>query len=1038
MYDLHPMLPFEEAVNGTLDALRRRGRVSYAAIARQYGLAPDDLAALKSELVDVLGAARDEGGTVLVAVADAGPPPAERRLVSAMACDLVASTPLSQRLDPEDLREVLLAYQDSVETAIAHHGGHPATWQGDGVMAYFGYPAAEEDDAVRAVRCGWEILRDLKDVTQRVAARHGVDLQARVGVHCGTVVVGDEGGATHAFGDTPNVAARVEGASAPGAVTITAAIREFVAGHFDLQPLGPKALKGVEEPVELFRVIRPRANVARFEAERAARLVPLVDREPERAALTEAAEAVRNHRRACVLLTGEAGIGKSRLLHHLVHRIAADLQPLHLQCRQYGGASPLHPFVDALRESWPLEGDDDAVRAAVERALQDYEQLGPLRVELVTGLLGIATPGGEAEALSPQRRRSMTLDVLAGWIDAEARRTPLLLAVEDLHWADPSTRELIGRIVDGPEDVPLLFVVTSRAAESELAQRVTTLALERLAPEDAGELVRSTAGEALQPGMVEQITSQTDGVPLFVEEMTRTLVATRDESVTGVVPTTLYGCLMARLDRDPDARAVAQAAAAIGRRFELDLLADLTGRPEHELRRRLDTLVAGDLLVVQPDGAYMFRHALIREAARNSLLRARHQELHGRIADLLMQRPRVAEEQPEVIAGHMEAAERFVEAARFRLAAALRALQGSSYQEADLHLARTIELAVKLDAGPERDALELSARVLAGVTLTATRGWTDPQVEEHFQRAREIGTRVGDVPQLFPALAGLLTYLIVSGQFEAAEEMGRANLELARGTGDPGLELEAEVELGNILVYVGRLEEALEHLDRVTELYDPARHRHHAFVFGKDPFAITRVQAALALFALGRADEALAEIETGAAHLERFPHPFSEGWVRLGAAIIHGLRGEIDASREAAEAGVTQATVEGFPQWVAQGQVYAGWARVVQGEHDAGLEQIRQAIELWRLGGARLLLPWLLTLYGDACLRAGRTEEAVAVLNEGLQLAASTGEIWCEPELVRLLGHAENDEERIAAAAELAAERGHAGFEQRARERTMH
>ena len=641
----------------------------------------------------------------------------------------------------------------------------------------------------------------------------------------------------------------------------------------------------------------------------------------------------------------------------------------------------------------------------------------------------------------------MTLEALVAWLYAEARTTPLLLVVEDLHWADPSTLELVGQLLDAPDDVPLLFVATSRSREPELAARLELLALDRLGPRDARELVRSATDQTLDPALVEQIAAQADGVPLFVEEMTRTLVATGEETsggLEGVVPATLYGCLMARLDRDPPSRAVAQAAAAIGRRFDTDLLAPLCGLDEAELRERLATLVAGDLLVEQRDDsgttAYIFRHALIREAARNSLLRSRHQELHGQIADLLVQRPRVADEQPEVLAGHLEAAERFGEAVGFRLAAALRSLQGSSYPEAELHLGRAISLAERMPEGPERDGLELSARVLAGVTLTATRGWTDPEVEAHFQRAREIGARVGDVPQLFPALSGLLSYLIVSGQFAAAEEMGRGNLELAASTGDPGLELEAEVELGNILMYVGRLEESLEHLDRVAALYDPARHRHHAFVFGKDPFAITRVQAALALFALGRADTAMAYIGDGIEHLERYPHPFSEGWVRLGAAIVYGLRGEIAASREAAEAGLAQATIEGFPQWVAQGRVYAGWARVVQGAHDEGLEEIRAGLEIWRMGGAQLLLPWLLLQFGDACLRADRPDEAIEALNEGRRLAEANGDGWCEPELLRVLGLAELAAggareaaiQRIRAAIDLAAARRHPGLELRA------
>ncbi len=294
-------------------------------------------------------------------------------------------------------------------------------------------------------------------------------------MHCGTVVVGDDGvTGWQAFGETPNVAARVEGVSAPDEITVTAAIREFVGGHFDLEPRGAHELKGVEEPIELFRVLAPRANVARFEAERAARLVPLVDREAERGLLGAAADRARAGERAAVLLTGEPGIGKSRLIHHLVHRFAVDLLPLHLQCRQYGGASPLHPFVDALHEHWALTGDAGERRQAVERALAPHEALGPLRVELFGALLGLATPGGEAEALSPQRRRAMTLDALTAWVDAEARQAPLLLVVEDLHWADPvdarADRPAAGRAGRRPAAVRR-HVARSRRPTSRRARR---------------------------------------------------------------------------------------------------------------------------------------------------------------------------------------------------------------------------------------------------------------------------------------------------------------------------------------------------------------------------------------------------------------------------------------------------------------------------------------------------------------------------------------------------------------------------------------
>jgi predicted ATPase len=697
-----------------------------------------------------------------------------------------------------------------------------------------------------------------------------------------------------------------------------------------------------------------------------------------------------------VLITGDPGIGKSRLVHY-IRQDAVRLQQLHCQCSPYHRGTALHPILEALRRRWGLEGDPQEQLTSLKAARPDDT---PRDLALLAAVLDLPVPPGSPSLGSPQRQRADTLDLLVALLRGEARRAPLALVVEDVHWVDPSTTELLAALLSSGRDVPLLLLLTARPEflpPFGPTARLELLVLDRLAPEHARELITHVAPD-LSPDDVDRLAGKTDGVPLFAEEMTRAVLETDEDDI----PTTLYGCLMARLDRDRATLAVAQVAATIGREFGRDLLGLVCDEPR--IDECLKELVDAQLLevVAGPTPRYAFRHALIQETARSSLLRSTRQEYHGRIADVtLTVFPHVAEEQPELVAQHLESAGRTTEAVMQWMAAGRRAVQRSSNAEAILHLEHALEL---LDTHPDDDdraRIELPLRVLAAVPLTLTRGWTAPAVDAHYRRARELCARVGDTPELAPTLNGLVTYLIVSGQLDAALEMGEADVALARAQGNADFELEAEVDLGNTLFYAGRAAEAREHLERADELYIPELHHQHAFLYGREPGAVARLHRALALWILGRPDAALDWLRSAETLLHEWPHPFTEAWIQNGAAVLHMLRGEADEVRRQAEAAIAMSTVEGFPNWLAQANVYSGWALVMNGD-ESGLEQMTQGLDLWSMTGAQLMVPWLRHAMAEAQDRCGRTDDALATLAAAREHVARTAERWCEPELLRM------------------------------------
>lgn len=993
------MTDFSTAVERAIALLERRGRVSRRALQLELELDDETLDVLGEELVDVLRVAEDIGGVLVRRKADREQ--IERRLLTVVMCDLVSFTPLSEALDPEDLSTVMRRYSQICNEVIARSGGHVATWVGDGVTVLYGYPVAEEDDAVRAVRCGYELVQAIVGARPAMRAEHGVALSVRVGVHTGTAVVGgqsaDAHGSTMAWGDTPNIAARVEAACEPDCCAITASTRELVESQFELEPLGEHTLKGVSKPVALYRVARPVESRARFESRARRGLSPLVGRTEERRLLRDACRVAHEGSSSVLLLSGEPGIGKSRLADAARAYAAGELgmQVIAAECSPYLRNQPLYPIAAALSRQWNI---DEA--GAIERVAAGLPT--PHAAVLLADVLGVpAAVDPAVAAMSAGRRRQEGLDVLRAAILAEANRHPLLLVVEDLHWGDPTTIEWIGRLLDAPP-APLLVLVTSRPGlEAPWLRLVQDLALDRLNFASTVELISDAGRRAgLSGDVARTIAERADGVPLFAEELTRAVIAADGSAER--IPTTLYGCLMARLDRHEAARAVAQLAATVGRRFELDLLSALGELDEETLGDGLAWLREDGVVSAADGGAWEFRHTLIQQAALDSLLRERQRGYHRRIAETLLgEFEETAAAEPERVARHLENAGETQAAIGQWHAAGMLALQRSALQEASSHFERALALVAELPESPERAQLELGLRVLAPLPLVATQGWTVPAVRVHFERAAALCAQVEDAPQLIPSMLGLITFRIVNGQMEEAVELGTEQLAVAERLGDPGLVLEVETELGNCCFYLARFAEARQRLARAAELYEPERHHVHAHMFGRDPYPVGQVHVAMAAAAEGDRPAAHAAIERARAHLMRYRHPFSEAWVEIAAGVAHFIMGEHDAMLDCVEQAAAQSIAEGFPNWQAQANVHAGWVRARRGEAGAA-ERARAGIAMWEGGGAVIMRPSLLAEVAEAISTTGDLDTASAVLEDAFAWLRRSGDRWAEPELQRV------------------------------------
>lgn len=963
------------------------------------------------------------------AASPAAPAAAERRQLTVMFADLVDSTPLSECLDPEELRSVLRDYQAACSRVVSRYEGYVAKFLGDGVLAYFGYPQAHEDDAARSLHAGLDLLREVESISSRSQRDHGLPIRTRVGINTGLVVAGDMGSggdleSMAIVGRTVNVAARLQEVAEPGSLVVSESTMRLVQGLFDCEALGEMTLKGVVEPQTVYRVLGSRTDRDRFDARTETGLTSLHGRAEEMDRLAAAWFASLAGQGRAVLLTGEAGIGKSRLARTLGERIRTEGvgETVELRCSPYFANTALYPVTQWLRRLVEAGGGGPGeVRASL--AAEVARRGLPAEVGLPLAEL-LNLPGGEPPGPpNPELQKQRILDALTQLLLAAPGGRPLFVLVEDIHWADPTSLELLGRLRERLADRPALLLVTSRpglAPAWEEGPGGEHLALSRLSSAEVERLVRELLGGVSLPrDLMDRVIERTDGIPLYVEEITRALVGSGQLVRTPAgyepasphlelrVPESLQDSLMGRLDRLGGVKSTAQIAAILGREFQLDLLEQVSGIPADRLRPDLSHLVELELIEEQRPGdgsGYRFRHALLQEAAYASVLRSTRQDYHRRVAVALTEhRPELSEVHPELLAHHYTEAGRSAEAIPLWHRAGEQALRRSANREAVAHLSRALDLLDGIPDGPERTGLELQLRMTMGPALIATRGFAGDEVRSVFRRALEASREFGDAPQLFPAVWGLFTYYMVRADLRTAGDLCEQLMRMASASGDRVMLLQAHAAVGARSLFSAEYEKCLENSRRAAELYDPDQDAQIAYRFGQDTGVVSRCYVGLALWMLGLPDQALTWMNDAVETARRAGHPFSLANALANAALLRVLRGEEEQARAHSAETLDLATEHLFPLWLAHARLNEGAAVTLEDEPEAGIDALVQGLQLWESTGATLAAAMYRVLLSAAYARVD-PDHGLELLDRAEESMQRTGEIWWHSEALRIRG----------------------------------
>ena len=957
----------------------------------------------------------------------------ERRQLTALFCDLVGFTQLSGKLDVEDLQELMNDYYRVCATVVERFDGHVAQLLGDGVLAYFGYPQAHEDDAVRAVTAALSILEAVPEFRRRFADKLAgvVDdpLAVRIGIHTGLVVVGDSGNAPKgepvALGTSLNIASRLQALAPENTVLITEATKNLVQGLFVLEPLGAQQLRGVDEPVTAFRVERPSGVATRLELGAKLGLTPFVGREHETALLVDRWETATEGLGQAVLITAEAGVGKSRLVQRLRERLAGATHTwLEARCSPYHAHTAFHPIIDLIQHGIRMEPDDeDAVR--VEKLEQTLANAGLALDEtlpLFASLLSLPIPERYAVPVqSAQAWRRRTLEALVAWIFALAERQPVVLVVEDLHWVDPSTLELLATLMGQVQSVRVLVVLTSRPELEPWPHwpQLTHLRLNPLTRRQTRTMLEAVVRRQALPELVlGELEAKCDGVPLYIEELTKSVIeagllhagqrSTGRPVVAEAIPSTLRDSLTARLDRLGPAKELAQIASAIGREFSHDLLAAVASMEEPALHDAIESLVEVELFYrrgVVPHATYMFKHALIQETAYEAMLRTRRMELHARIARVLEERfPEIARTEPETVARHCAQANQFEAAAERYGQAAELAKQRMANAEAIDHLNHGLELLARAPDSENRLRQELRLQVALGAPLSATRGYAHVDVGHAFERARYLCGKVGDATELFEAVYGHSAYSLNVTKMEEAYEQSCRLLQLARQIPAPSRLPWAHQQMGCVHYFRGEPETAQRHFDEAVATYVPADHHRFLHVFGQDPAVASLALGGMTRWLLGRPDEAIATSRAAVARARQVGHPFSLAFAMcfLGYNLVQ--RRERAALRVVADDIEELVREQGLSQWIASSLVLGGWAKEDPNEGIAG---IRAGMMEGSRSGSRIGAPFYICMLADRQFDAGDMDAARMTASMALSVADETQNHYWDVELHRLLGDIE-------------------------------
>jgi predicted ATPase/class 3 adenylate cyclase len=988
----------------------------------------------------------------------------ERRQLTVMFCDLVSSTELASRLDPEEYGEILAAYHSKCAEAILRYGGHIAQYLGDGVHAYFGYPHAQEDAATRAVHAGLLIVDQLRRAAP--AAYGTTKLAVRIGIHTGTVVMGDVGDAQHlermAMGDVPSVASRVQGAAAVNSIAVTQATRNLLRDEFIIEPIGIHSLKGVPKPLPLFRVIG--TSAATLEATHTdAPQPPLFGRDAELSLLRSRFLEAQKGSGQIVALSGEPGIGKSRVLRAFRESLRECTHTYwEIRCSPYHTGSALYPLTELVRRHFFLrEGEPE--RVSLEKLRRGFANAGHASsaLPLLASLLSIGPLPPEVASLTRLQQRRKLIEMFVAFFLERAQREPVVLALDDLHWADPTTLEFLAVLSEQVPATRVLLVMGFRPSfelQWQARDRITMITLDRLTQAQAAALIERVAqGKRLPARLQAELLEKTDGVPLFIEESTRMLldspcVVEHDDhyelseiSRELGVPSSIQDSLMARLDQLTSAKEVAQLAAIIGRTFHYELIAALWAT-EDRLRVELSRLVQAGLLLqrgLPPEAVFSFKHALIQDVSYASTLKRVRRTTHNEVAKLLVTKfPQIAAAEPELIAHHFSEAGMFAEAVLHWQRAADKALSAFANVEAVRHLQRALTLLPGLPVGSVRDDLELTLLTTLGPPLIATQGYSAPEVKRTYERAYQLCQSLDDPMRKWSVLFGTFFYHSVRGDGVSARGVGRELARLARYTGDPDMRLELCIVQGHEL-WFGQLGLARSAFESALESYDTLRHAGHAAQYGQDPFVVAHAYLAGIIAMQGEPERARAHTQQALAHARRIEHPHSLGYALGFASIQCQLLGDYTGARRYAEEERTVAAQHCLAMWLAHADVIQGWAEVMQDGTSDGLVRLQEGLRGYELLGSKLSRTQQLGMLAEALLRLNQPKRALEALIQAQAQLESNGERYFQAELLRLEGEArlQLDPRAVSEACccfrralHIAHEQGARTFEQRAAE----
>jgi class 3 adenylate cyclase/predicted ATPase len=982
------------------------------------------------KLLDAIAALRSDGSGQPQSVAGAparpsvptptaarvAEPVGERRHVTVMFCDLVGSTSIAAALDAEDWRDLVGAYLDAASAAVTEMGGHVAKKLGDGLMALFGYPVAQENDAERAARAALSIQRSLDDINRKNAGSGKPALNARIGIETGPVVVDAAG---EIYGDAPNTAARLQALAEPGSVVVTAQVQRQIAGLFVAEERGIHQLRGVPEPLTLFRLVRASGGGRRAGQRH---LTPLVGREEEIAMLMRRWERARRGEGHLVVIVGEPGIGKSRLINEFHARLRDTPHTwVEWSCSQLLQNTALHPIVEWGRQRFGGTDVPDEKRLADLESSLAQVKLDPMEnASLLAPLLDIPLSAERTSTLTPEELRRRQLAALTNWVIAGARAQPIVLALEDLHWADPTTLDVLRGIAERGALAPLLMLITARPEFRPpwgARSHHSTISLVPLDRQQVWQMVGELAARhALPKEMIEGVTERTGGVPLFVEEVTRLLLERGEHGGIQTIPPTLQQSLMARLDRLGTAREVAQIGSVIGRDFSYGLMRAVADMEDVILQQALDRLAEADVLLVQglpPESDYRFKHALIQDAAYENLLKSRRQVLHRHIAEILRaQFAASAAAEPELLAHHFTQAGQIEVAIEWWAKAGQRSLGRSALVEAAAQFTRALDQIATVPATPGLRRVQIKLQIALANALMHTKGYAAPESREAVEQAHlliEQLEALGEPPEdrllLFSVLYGFFVGSFVGFDADLSLKFATQFLTLAEKQGATAPLMMGHRLTGCALVHGGDIAKGRAHLDRAIELYDPAEHRELATRFGQDVRVAAWGYRALTLWLLGHPQSALTDAGNAIKDARDTSHAATLMYALTCTSLTHIACGNYESVRMQSDEAIALAEAKGgAPFWKARAMIERGCLSAFTGQPAHAVQVITSEIGSYRSTGATLYMPWNLSSLASAHADLGQLDDAWRCVREAMTMIETAKERVWEAEVHRVAG----------------------------------